>query len=145
MRCLFKAFPGKAIRRKFTLSRLQFSYRCRRIGGKLSQPWVPSPNPVRYASAVYQTKLTDYGMICSKSPKGNCWDNAPTENLLNSLKNKRVHGARYATRAEAVTDLFDYIEVFCNRSRRHVTLGYRSPVQFLQDWITAQHEQKITA
>jgi transposase InsO family protein len=77
--------------------------------------------------------------------KGNCWDNAPTESFFNSLKNERVHGTRYATRAQAVADLFDYVEVFYNRSRRHSTLGYRSPVQFLQDWITTQHERKITA
>jgi len=76
---------------------------------------------------------------------GNCWDNAPTESFFNSLKNERVHGTRYATRAQAVADLFDYIEVFYNRSRRHSTLGYRSPVQFLQDWIRTQHERKIAA
>ena len=76
---------------------------------------------------------------------GNCWDNAPTESFFNSLKNERVHGTRYTTRADATADLFDYIEVFYNRSRRHSTLGYRSPVQFLQDWIRTQHERKIAA
>jgi hypothetical protein len=75
------------------------------------------------------------------SRKGNCWDNAPTESFFNSLKNERVHGTRYATRDDAIADLFDYIEVFYNRSRRHSTLGYHSPVQFLQDWITNQHER----
>lgn len=79
------------------------------------------------------------------SRKGNCWDNAPTESFFNSLKNERVHGTRYATRDDAIADLFDYIEVFYNRSRRHSTLGYHSPVQFLQDWITNQHERKIAA
>jgi len=61
------------------------------------------------------------------------------------LKNERVHGTRYATRAVAVADLFDYIELFYNRSRRHSALGYHAPVQFLQDWITHQHERKIAA
>ena len=78
-------------------------------------------------------------------PQRNCWDNAPTESFFNSLKNERVHGTRYATRGEAIADLFDYIEVFYNRSRRHSTLGYHSPVQFLQDWITTQHERKMAA
>ena len=57
-------------------------------------------------------ELTEYGMTCSMSRKGNCWDNAPTESFFNSLKNERVHGTRYATRDEAIADLFDYIEPF---------------------------------
>lgn len=99
----------------------------------------------QYASQAFQGKLGDYGMLCSMSRKGNCWDNAPTESFFNSLKNERVHGTRYATREEAIADLFDYIEVFYNRSRRHSTLGYHSPVQFLQDWIMNQHERKMAA
>ena len=99
----------------------------------------------QYASLVFQEKLKDYGMVCSMSRKGNCWDNAPTESFFNSLKNERVHGTRYATRAEAIADLFDYIEVFYNRSRRHSTLGYKSPTQFLQNWIKTQHKQNLAA
>jgi putative transposase len=99
----------------------------------------------QYASHEFQAKLTAFGMVCSMSRKANCWDNAPTESFFNSLKNERVHGMRYNTRNEAITDLFDYIEVFYNRSRRHSTLKYRSPVQFLQDWITNQHERKMAA
>ena len=99
----------------------------------------------QYASGVFQAKLGEYGMICSMSRKGNCWDNAPTESFFNSLKNERVHGARYATRAEARADMFDYIEVFYNRSRRHSTLGYKSPIRFLQNWIKTEHEQKLAA
>ena len=71
--------------------------------------------------------------------------NAPTESFFNSLKNERVHGTRYETRATATTDLFDYIEVFYNRSRRHSTLGYKSPIRFLQDWIKTQRERKMAA
>ena len=99
----------------------------------------------QYASHAFQSKLTEYGMLCSMSRKGNCWDNAPTESFFNSLKNERVHGTRYATREEAIADLFDYIEIFYNRSRRHSTLGYHSPVQFLQDWITNAHQRKMAA
>jgi len=99
----------------------------------------------QYASHVHRNKLTEYGMRCSMSRKANCWDNAPTESFFNSLKNERVHGTRYATREEAIADLFEYIEVFYNRSRRHSTLGYHSPVQFLQDWIKSQHERKMAA
>ena len=99
----------------------------------------------QYASRVFQDKLVAYGMTCSMSRKGNCWDNAPTESFFNSLKNERVHGTRYATRDEAKTDLFDYIEPFYNRRRRHSTLGYKSPTQFMNDWISAQHEKKQVA
>lgn len=99
----------------------------------------------QYASGVFQDKLAEYGMICSMSRKGNCWDNAPTESFFNSLKNERVHGTRYATREAATADLFDYIEVFYNRSRRHSSLGYASPARFLARWISSQHEQAAAA
>ena len=99
----------------------------------------------QYASLVFQEKLGRYGMVCSMSRKGNCWDNAPTESFFNSLKNERVHGTRYRTREAAIADLFEYIEVFYNRSRRHSTLKSKSPVQFLQDWISAQHGQNLAA
>lgn len=99
----------------------------------------------QYASRAFQDKLADYSMTCSMSRKGNCWDNAPSESWFNSLKNERVHGRRYATRAEATADIFEYIEVFYNRKRRHSTLGYRSPTQFLKDWISAQHDEKLVA
>jgi len=99
----------------------------------------------QYASVEFRQELGGHGILASMSRKGNCWDNAPTESFFNSLKNERVHGTRYASREQAVADLFDYIEVFYNRSRRHSTLGYHSPVQFLQDWITIQHERKLAA
>lgn len=99
----------------------------------------------QYASQAFQQKLADYGMTRSMSRKGNCWDNAPSESWFNSLKNERVHGRRYATRAEATADIFEYIEVFYNRKRRHSTLGYKSPTQFMKDWISAQHDEKLVA
>lgn len=90
-------------------------------------------------------KLTEYGMTASMSRKGNCWDNAPSESFFNSLKNERVHGTSYATRADAQADLFEYIEVFYNRSRRHSTLGYSSPVRFLENWISKHAAQQSLA
>lgn len=88
----------------------------------------------QYASQTFQGKLEDYGMVCSMSRKANCWDNAPSESFFSSLKNERAHGQRYATHEQAKDDLFDYIEIFYNRSRRHSTLGYVSPAQYLRDW-----------
>ena len=97
-----------------------------------------SDRGVQYASQALQAKLAEYGMRCSMSRKGNCWDNAPTESFFNSLKNERVHGSRYRTRADAKADVFQYIEIFYNRVRRHSTLGQTSPEQFLNAWLSNQ-------
>jgi len=92
----------------------------------------------QYASGDFQDKLTEYGMTCSMSRRGNCWDNAPTERWFNRFKNERVHGWRFATREQMTATAFEYIEVFYNRRRLHSTLGYMSPTQFLNDWLAAQ-------
>lgn len=99
----------------------------------------------QYASHVFQSKLKEYGMVCSMSRKGNCWDNAPTESWFNSFKNERVHGLRYETRDEMTSMTFEYIEVLYNRKRQHSTLGYKSPVQFLDAWLIAQQKEKLVA
>jgi transposase InsO family protein len=84
----------------------------------------------QYAAGDYQKQLAKYGMVCSMSRKGNCWDNAPMESFFHSLKTEQVHHCDYQTRDEARRDIFEYIEVFYNRQRRHSTLGYLSPAQF---------------
>ena len=99
----------------------------------------------QYTSHAFQGKLKAYGMVCSMSRKGNCWDNAPTESWFNSFKNERVHGLRYETRAEITAMSFEYIEVLYNRKRQHSTLGYKSPMQFLEDWLIAQQKEKLVA
>src|SRR4051812_4241053 len=99
----------------------------------------------QYASLAFQDKLKEYGMTCSMSRKGNCWDNSPTESWFNSFKNERVHDVRYATREEMKTEVFDYIEVFYNRKRQHSTLGYQSPIQYFQRWMSEQTQAKQAA
>ena len=99
----------------------------------------------QYASHAFQAKLTEYGMICSMSRKGNCWDNAPSESWFGSFKNERVYGERFETRGEVIAMTFEYIEVFYNRKRLHSTLGYKSPMQFLSDWLIAQQQEKLVA
>lgn len=84
----------------------------------------------QYASGAFQEVLTQHGMVCSMSRKGNCWDNAPVESFFATLKTELISGQRYVTRAEAKSAIFDYIEVFYNRQRRHSTLGYRSPLEY---------------
>jgi transposase InsO family protein len=86
----------------------------------------------QYASTDYQALLTKCHMHASMSRKGNCFDNAPMESFFGSLKSERVQQRHYRTRAEARTDLFEYIEVFYNRWRLHSALGYLCPVAFEQ-------------
>jgi len=99
----------------------------------------------QYCSHDFQKQLAEYGMLASMSRKGNCWDNATSESFFNSLKNERVHGSRYETRDEARADLFDYVEVFYNRSRRHSALGGQSPAAVYEAWLKTQSETKLAA
>ena len=99
----------------------------------------------QYASHAFQDKLREYGMTCSMSRKGNGWDNAPTESGFNRFKNERVQGVSYASHADMRAASFEDIEVFYNRKRLHSTLGYRSPIQFLEPWISQQHQEKPPA
>jgi putative transposase len=89
-----------------------------------------SDQGAQYASASYQNLLSDLGVVCSMSRKGNCWDNAPMESFFHTLKTELTGFEDYKTRTEAKASLFDYIELFYNRSRRHSALEYRSPVAF---------------
>ena len=86
----------------------------------------------QYASEHYQVHLKKHSIRCSMSRQGNCWDNAPMESFFGTLKKELVHHVRYATRQEARVSLFEYIETFYNRIRRHSSLGYVSPDQFEQ-------------
>lgn len=99
----------------------------------------------QYCSHDFQKQLAAYGMLASMSRKGNCWDNATSESFFNSLKNERVHGKRYETRDEARTDLFEYIEIFYNRRRRHSALGGQSPATVYAAWLKTQSEPKLAA
>lgn len=89
-----------------------------------------SDRGVQYASHVYRELLSANRVTSSMSRKGNCWDNAVVESFFSSLKTEVVYPQPLATRAEARTRLFEYIEVFYNRIRRHSALGYRSPEEF---------------
>ena len=84
-------------------------------------------------------------MICSINRKGNYWDNALTESWFNGFKNGRVHRLRYKTRAEMTAISFEYIEVLYNRKKQHSSLGYKSPIWFLDDWLITQQKEKLVA
>jgi putative transposase len=84
----------------------------------------------QYASEHHRGLLARHGIVCSMSRRANCWDNAPTESFFASLKKELTHGEIFATRAEARSSLFEYIEIFYNRIRRHASLGYLSPAEY---------------
>lgn len=98
----------------------------------------------QYASSDYQRMLAQAGILCSMSRKGNCWDNAPAESFFASLKAELVHGRQFHTRAEARSELFEYIEVWYNRQRLHSSLGYLSPVQY-ETMMAEQHPKAIAS
>ncbi len=84
----------------------------------------------QYASQAYRDVLAEHGIQCSMSRKANCWDNAVAESFFGTLKTELVHRTRWKTRLAARTAIFEYIEVFYNRQRRHSHLGYLSPVEY---------------
>jgi putative transposase len=86
----------------------------------------------QYASEHYQLLLAKHGITCSMSRRADCWDNAPIESFFASLKKELVHGADFATRAEARAAVFEYIEVFYNGQRRPSSLRYVSPAEYEQ-------------
>ncbi len=84
----------------------------------------------QYAAADYRTMLAINGIECSMSRKGNCWDNAVAESFFHTLKTELVHHEDYRSRTEATASIFEYIEVFYNRQRRHSHIGQVAPLVF---------------
>jgi putative transposase len=84
----------------------------------------------QYTTFEYQAFLEEEGIACSMSRLGNCLDNAVAESFFHPLETEWVYHYRYATRAEARASIFEYIEGFHNRTRRHSTPDYRSPEQY---------------
>jgi putative transposase len=84
----------------------------------------------QYACSDYRAALTAHGMVCSMSRKGDCWDNAVAETSFASLKAELVYWERYRTRQQARDSISSYLEDFYNRTRRHSTLRYLSPIEF---------------
>ena len=91
---------------------------------------VHSDQGSQYASFAYQRVLTTHGLLCSMSRKGHCADNAVVESFFHILKRELVGFEDYHTHDQARVSLFEYMEVFYNRLRRHSTLHYRSPAEF---------------
>ena len=94
-----------------------------------------SDRGVQYACEDFRSLLNQYKVTQSMSRKGNCWDNAVTESFFHTLKGHVVHGSVFSTRKEANAVLFDYIEIYYNRVRRHSANGWLSPEAFEQKYI----------
>lgn len=86
----------------------------------------------QYADEKIRLALQQLGMRQSMSGKGNCYDNAITESAFGTIKTELIYFHRYETRQEAASSIFEYIEVFYNRQRRHSSLNYKSPFDFEQ-------------
>jgi putative transposase len=84
----------------------------------------------QYTAFAYQSYLQDEKIACSMSRPGTCLDNAVAESFFHTLKTEWVYHHRYATRQEAHASIFQYIEGFYNRTRKHSTLDYRSPDEY---------------
>ena len=113
--------------RRLVLDALEMAVGRRRPGPGLLHH---SDRGSQYACGDYQKALQAYGTICSMSRKGDCWDNAPMESFFHTLKTELVHHRDYRTRWEAKADIFEYVEVFCNRNRRHSALGFCTPEEY---------------
>jgi putative transposase len=84
----------------------------------------------QYASEHYQLLLGKHGITCSMSRVAQCWDNAPVESFFASLKRELVHDESYTSREQAKASIFEYVEAFYNRVRRHSSLGFLPPEEF---------------
>jgi putative transposase len=118
---------SRRIDQKLTMDALDAALLRRRIRPGLI---MHSDQGAQYAARDYRARLAQYGMICSMSRKGNCWDNAVVESFFATLKNELLLGGAFIDHASARALVFEYIETYYNRSRRHSTLGYVSPAEY---------------
>jgi len=89
-----------------------------------------SDRGTQYASYAFRELMERHGFVQSMSSSGNCYDNALMESFFHTLKTELTYFEKYRTRQEARGSVFEYIEVFYNRVRRHSALNYCSPVEF---------------
>ena len=89
-----------------------------------------SDRGIHYTNKDYQQLLVQKGIVASMSRRGVCYDNAVMESFFHTLKVERVLFQNYLSQKEAQKDLFEYIEIFYNRKRRHSSLGYVSAAEF---------------
>jgi len=128
------------LKRELVIDALKMAMGSRHVGNSLL---CHSDRGSQYASGDYQALLAGASIACSMSRKGDCWDNAPVESFFATLKVERVYHRRYETREEARADLFQYVEVWYNRKRRHSSLGYLSPAGYEADYEEQYASQRL--
>jgi putative transposase len=117
--------------RRIVIDALRMAVNARQPAGKPAGKLIHhSDRGSQYTSDDFRNELAKHGIEASMSSTGNCYDNAVAESFFGLLKRERVNRVRYRTREEARADLFEYIEVFYNRKRRHGYLGNISPAEF---------------
>lgn len=117
---------SKTLDSQLAMSALTMAVHQRRSTAKI----LHSDQGSTYAAANYRRLMCQYGIQQSMSRKGDCWDNAPMESFFHTLKTELVMHCDYKTREEARASIFEYIEVFYNRQRRHSTVQYKAPLAF---------------
>lgn len=115
------------LRDTLTLKALNMALNCRKPPPGLLHH---SDRGSQYASGRYRNLLAEQHTVVSMSRTGNVYDNAPMESFFATLKSELIHRRHYQSHREAKSDIFEYIEVFYNRQRRHSALNYLSPVQY---------------
>ena len=95
-----------------------------------NQVIIHSDQGSQFSSDEWNRFCEDHNILPSMSRRGNCYDNAAVESFFSSLKKEKIRKKIYKTRDEARREIFEYIEIFYNRKRRHKHLGNVSPVDF---------------
>lgn len=91
---------------------------------------VHSDRGSQYCSDAYQQLIKQHQLKCSMSRKGNCWDNAIAESFFHTLKTELIYATNYQTKGETKQNVFQYLEVYYNRKRRHSSIDYQTPYGF---------------
>lgn len=112
---------------EMVLTALQRAIRDRRPGAGLI---IHSDRGVQYACKDFRKVLGKHGLVQSMSRKGDCWDNAVAESFFGIIKSELIHREHFKGSQDTLKAIFEYIEIFYNRKRKHSTLGYKTPEQF---------------
>ncbi|MCG9737769.1 IS3 family transposase [Shewanella insulae] len=91
---------------------------------------IHSDRGVQYRAVAYQDLIRSSGAIISMSRRSNCWDNAAMESFFSRLKVELIYAEKFHSIQQVKSCMFEYIEIFYNRKRRHSALGYLSPMEY---------------